>query len=132
MNFFVLAKSHVICFADVSSFSVILGNFSLWHHWRYLTPFHNMPKFKPGIIPHVLMHVLTKLGRDWAMFFLFMTSNVNPFFHIFCWPTVGQLIPCCIWSPIFKWLLLLDYSSVSYKCPLARKLWCCSFWIFMF
>ena len=92
---------------------------------RYLTAFHKMFKIKSGIVPHMLVHLQAKFGSVWATFYLFMTSNVHPFF------TTIFFIPCCIWSPIFKLLLFLSHSSVLYKWPLVRKL-CCSLWVFMF
>ena len=36
---------------------------------------------------------------------------------MFCGLAVGEVIPCCVWSPIYKLLLLLNHSSVSYKWP---------------
>ena len=90
---------------------------------RHLMPFHKMSKFKSGMVPHVMVHILTKFGSDWAIFYLFISSNVHSFFS-------SSL--CCIWSPIFKLLQLLNHLIFLYKWPLVRKLWCCSLWIFMF
>ena len=47
---------------------------------RHLMPFHKMSKFKSGIAPHVMVHILTKFGSDWAIFYLFISSNVHSFF----------------------------------------------------
>ena len=90
---------------------------------RYLTAFHKMFKIKSEIVSHMLVHLQAKFGSVWANFYLFMTSNVHPFF------TTIFFIPCCIWSPIFKLLLFLSHSSVLYKWPLVRKL-CYSLWVF--
>ena len=49
---------------------------------RHLTPFHKNPQIKLGLAPRMLVHVLTKFGSDWAIFYLFMTSNVH-----FCFTT---------------------------------------------
>ena len=128
INFFVLAKKSHDFFVDISSFLVISGNFAQWRHhviWRHSTRNQEL------------------LLRNWCIFlrslvviepfstYLWLPTYI-PFYHIFFWPAVGQLIPCWFWSPIFKLLLLSNHSSVSYKWPLFRKLWCCSLCIFMF
>ena len=43
----------------------------------------------------MLVHVLEKFSSDWAIYFLFVTSNVHTFLinHIFYWPAVVHLIP---------------------------------------
>ena len=64
----------------ISSFAVISGNFALSRH---LTAFLKIPRIKSGIVPHMLVYVLMKFGSDWAIFYLFMTSNVHPFFTTF-------------------------------------------------
>ena len=49
-----------------------------------------------------------------------------PFYYIFYWPAVGQLIPRSTRWLIFKLPLLLNHSSVSDTLLLVRKLWCCN------
>ena len=83
MNFLYFSKQSRNCFAVVSSFSVISGIFTLWRLRRHLTPFHKIPKIKSGIVSDMLLHDLTKCGSDWAIFYLFMTSNVHRFFTTF-------------------------------------------------
>ena len=51
--------------------------------WLQLTPFHKIPKIKSGIVPHMLVDVLTKFGSDWDIFYLFMTSFIYSLFTTF-------------------------------------------------
>ena len=78
-EFLCFSKESRKYFADVSSFSVISGNFDLWSIRGHLTPFHNMLKNKSRIAPHMLVHVLTKFASDWAIFCLFMIYNIHSF-----------------------------------------------------
>ena len=131
VNFFIWAKSHVILFVEVCSFSVVPGNFVLWRH---STSFDAIPQYS--------QYQIRNCSSCWCMFwrslvviepfFTYDFQRTSLFYHIFCWPAVTQLILCRNWSPIFKLPLLLKHSPVSYTWPLVTDLWCCSLSIFMF
>ena len=120
-------------FADVSSFLVISGHFALWRH---STSFEVIRQDAQNQIRNCSSHVCACSDEVWYWLSHFLViydfQRTSFLDHIFCWPVVGQPIRYYIWSPIFKLLLLLNHSSVSYKWPRVRKPWCCSLWIFMF
>ena len=110
---------------------LINGNFVLWRH---STSFDAIPQYS--------QYQIRNCSSCWCMFwrslvviepfFTYDFQRTSLFYHIFCWPAVTQLILCRNWSPIFKLLLLLKHSPVSYTWPLVTDLWCCSLSIFMF
>ena len=82
-DFFCFSKESCNFFADASNFSVISGNFALCRHSTSFDAIPQDVKIKSGIVPHMLVHVLTKFRSNWAIFYQCMTSIVHPFFTIF-------------------------------------------------
>ena len=82
MNFFVLAKSPVICFVYVSSFSVISDNFALW---RYSTSFDAIPQDAQNQIRNCSSHIGSIFWRSLVV--------TEPFFTYLWLPTYILFLP---------------------------------------
>ena len=132
-KFLCFSKESRDFFADVSSFSVISDNFDLRRHSM---SFNAIPQDPQNQIRNCFLHVGVCSDKVLVVIEPIFTYLRLPtyilFLRHFCWPALGQLIPWCTWSPIFKLLVPLNHSSASYKWYLVRKLWCFSLWIFMF